>query len=619
MTQSSASSSPNPEMAGREGQREGQDRESRTGRILGQTRDLTLAAPAGPVLRLPPGAIPPSSPPSHYSSHQPLSTLARQPGGREIIPTPDHIPGRPTRAQPPSPACSYTSATSRGRNPSPGTSDGSSPSSAGWELSSLDLSEEVAVIAAQAQVHGEILRAGADQPVVTSPDMTRLEPADDNAVFASSAELLAVETGWKGQGTDVDGSMQNKCSCVTPYEDGYGIMWDGRPNLDRLPNEILMHIFCHLEVCDLLATSRINHHLRSLSLQPILHHYRLRHVRLSLPILLKSPSRPSLADLIARHIFLTHTTQISRRLARSLVAIRLSRRLPLRPSAETLVQRGVLPGECVEGSVAPGLVAKKRAVERERLKDGLRRWVGSQWKGEVRERGEGASLDCHPPGPIIPKPRDISGHDLLIQAIANLTTSLNSPLNGTIPAGWPVKNASFSISLISWDQLEGAVPAWEYHCLSPNDINGTKNLTRDSQYILDTISKVFTDYILLRSGLELDSPITDYLPVLENDSSLISWADTTLRQLASQVAGIPPNQLQELIERTDGFSEYYHLKDIIFVALGLPPLPHSAYPQCGIIGQNEACTRDQFLQGLLQSYPIAARSPDQCISTSRSH
>ncbi|KAK6080526.1 F-box domain-containing protein [Seiridium cupressi] len=511
MAQSSASSSPNPEMAGREGQREGQVRESRTGRILGQTRDLALAAPAGPVLRLPPGAIPPSSPPFHYSSPEPLSTLARQPGGREIIPTPDHIPGRPTRAQPPSPACSYTSATSRGRNPSPGTSDGSSPRSAGWELSSLDLSEEVAVIATQAQVHGEILRAGADQPVVTSPDMTRLEPADDNAVLASSAELLAVETGWKGQGTDVDGSMQSKCSCVTPYDDSYGIFCDGKPNLDRLPNEILMHILCHLEVCDLLVTSRINHHLRSLSLQPILHHYRLRHVRLSLPFLLKSPSRPSLADLVARHIFLTHTTQISRRLARSLVAIRLSRRLPLRPSAETLVQRGVLPGECVEGSVAPGLVAKKRAVERERLKDGL-------------------------------------------------------PLDGTISAGWPVEDASFSMRLITWDQLEGAVPAWEYHYLAPNDTNGTKNLTRDSQYML-----------------ELNSPITDYTSVLKNDSSLISWADTTLGQLASQVAGIPPNH---------GFSEYYYLKDIIFVALGFSPLPDSAYPQCGVIGLNGTCTRD---------------------------
>lgn len=116
---------------------------------------------------------------------------------------------------------------------------------------------------------------------------------------------------------------------------------------------------------------------------------RLQHARASLPPLLFSPSRPTLRDLIARHIFRTHTTQISLRLARNLVAIRLARRLPLRPSAETLVQRGVLPEECVEGTVAPGLVAKRRAVERERLKDGLRRWVGGVWRGEVRERAEG--------------------------------------------------------------------------------------------------------------------------------------------------------------------------------------------------------------------------------------
>ncbi|KAI0176568.1 hypothetical protein GGR52DRAFT_571527 [Hypoxylon sp. FL1284] len=164
--------------------------------------------------------------------------------------------------------------------------------------------------------------------------------------------------------------------------------WDAL-SLDRLPNEILTHILTFLDVSDLLATSRVNHHFRTLSLHPIVHALRLRRARLCLTPLLTSPSRPTLAELIARHIFLTHTTQISRRLARNLVAIRLSRRLPLRPSAESLVQRGVLPPEVVEGSVAPGLVAKKRAVEKERLKDGLRHWVGAVWRSEVRERSEG--------------------------------------------------------------------------------------------------------------------------------------------------------------------------------------------------------------------------------------
>lgn len=53
----------------------------------------------------------------------------------------------------------------------------------------------------------------------------------------------------------------------------------------------------------------------------------------------------------------------------------------------------MLPKECVPGMnpvhVAPGLVAKKKAIERERVKDVMRRWVAAKWRGEVRERQEG--------------------------------------------------------------------------------------------------------------------------------------------------------------------------------------------------------------------------------------
>lgn len=131
---------------------------------------------------------------------------------------------------------------------------------------------------------------------------------------------------------------------------------------------------------------------RELSLAPILHAYRLRRTRAILPPMLLSPFRPSLADLISRSIFLTNTTVVSRKLARSLVCIRLSRRLAARPSAEVLAARCVLPPECLPSkrtAVAPALVAKKRAVERERVKDGLRRWIERVWTGEVKERSEG--------------------------------------------------------------------------------------------------------------------------------------------------------------------------------------------------------------------------------------
>ncbi|KAK4228665.1 hypothetical protein QBC38DRAFT_148347 [Podospora fimiseda] len=160
----------------------------------------------------------------------------------------------------------------------------------------------------------------------------------------------------------------------------------------ELPTEILLHILSFLDVCDLLSTSRTSHQLRVLSLAPHLHLLRLRHARSILPPLLSSPSRPSLPELISRHIFLTHTSFISRRLSRNLVSIRLSRHLAARPSPQVLVERCVLPAECVpgkSGTVAPGIVARKRAVERERVKDGLRRFVGSVWTMGVREREEG--------------------------------------------------------------------------------------------------------------------------------------------------------------------------------------------------------------------------------------
>ena len=70
--------------------------------------------------------------------------------------------------------------------------------------------------------------------------------------------------------------------------------------------------------------------------------------------------------------------------------IKLNRQLSHRPSAETLVDKGVLPAECYltngkARTIAPGLVGVKRRVERERVKDLLRGWV-SEWRSRGRQR-----------------------------------------------------------------------------------------------------------------------------------------------------------------------------------------------------------------------------------------
>jgi len=150
-------------------------------------------------------------------------------------------------------------------------------------------------------------------------------------------------------------------------------------------------------------------------------------------------------------------------------------------------------------------------------------------------------LSCRPEGPVVPLPRNLSGSGAFNRVSADLTAALDQAVKGEIKAGWPVKNVSFSLGLVSLGQEDAGVPLWEYHHLSPANVNGTKKADRDSQYLIGSVSKVFTDAIVLKSGIALDDPITKWVPQLNNASALISWNNITIRALMSHLAGIPPN------------------------------------------------------------------------------
>ncbi|KAG9233295.1 hypothetical protein BJ875DRAFT_50578 [Amylocarpus encephaloides] len=150
-------------------------------------------------------------------------------------------------------------------------------------------------------------------------------------------------------------------------------------NLGLLPCEIILLVLSLLDIPDLHALALTTHALRTLSTDPLLHTMRLHRASLSLSHRLEV--RPSLADLMAHQIYITRTTSAARSLGRNLIKIKLNRQLGRRPSVETLVEMGVLPSECYGkggkgGFLAPGLVGIKRRVERERVKDVLRGWVG---------------------------------------------------------------------------------------------------------------------------------------------------------------------------------------------------------------------------------------------------
>lgn len=155
--------------------------------------------------------------------------------------------------------------------------------------------------------------------------------------------------------------------------------------------------------------------------------------------------------------------------------------------------------------------------------------------------GIATALECHPEGPILPKPEKLARSEPFKTAFENLSQTLDAAVTGKIKAGWDIRNVSLSVGVVSMDQEEASVPIWEYHHLASGNVNGTKTIDRNSQYLIGSISKVISDAILLRSGLNVDDPITKYLPSLNVSSSMIDWSSISLRALASQLSGIPPN------------------------------------------------------------------------------
>lgn len=175
------------------------------------------------------------------------------------------------------------------------------------------------------------------------------------------------------------------------------------------------------------------------------------------------------------------------------------------------------------------------------------------------------ALECRPEGQIVPPPRNLKQSDTFQKALANLTATLDSAFKGEIRSSLDAQNVSLSIALVGLDQTDASTPLWEYHHLGSGNVNGTKSLDRHSQYLVGSVSKVITDAVLLRSGVNMDDPVTKYLPSLANNTSRIDWKSISLRALGGQLAGIPANctfhillhlmaQVYRLTYFADGFS-----------------------------------------------------------------
>lgn len=122
---------------------------------------------------------------------------------------------------------------------------------------------------------------------------------------------------------------------------------------------------------------------------------------------------------------------------------------------------------------------------------------------------------CPPDGPLLPRPTNLSESTHVKDATARLVEDLNAALNGDIKAGFDVQNVSFSLALVRPFDDDAQGPLWEFHHLSGANVNGTKHLDGDSQYLVGSISKVFTDLMMLKSRVDQDKPVTEYHPSWE--------------------------------------------------------------------------------------------------------
>lgn len=198
---------------------------------------------------------------------------------------------------------------------------------------------------------------------------------------------------------------------------------------------------------------------------------------------------------------------------------------------------------------------------------------------------------CTLPGPLLPKPTGLATAPSIADASSKLEGLFDHVVNGSLPVAFDPHDISFTIGLVS---LSDSKPLWEYHHLAPTNVNGMRYPNGDSEWMIGSISKVFTDLILLKLELNINDPVTKFLPQLASGDSETDWDSITLASLANHLSGLRMNY---------GYPEIYEVVPY-FEALGFPPLGPSEFPLCGIAGLNRGCNSTQLLEGLKRSHLV---------------
>ncbi|MCJ1379774.1 hypothetical protein MMC17_002877 [Xylographa soralifera] len=151
------------------------------------------------------------------------------------------------------------------------------------------------------------------------------------------------------------------------------------------------------------------------------------------------------------------------------------------------------------------------------------------------------TASCQTPGPAFPPLRLTSGSASSKELAAKLDAVILDGLRGE-DGHWSEDTTSFAVQLTSVDET-----LWSSYftakILGEYKDSGSTLVTGDTAFRAASITKTFTVYaLLLEKRINLEDPITKYLPALKygsmNDKWAVDFDQITIRSLASQLSGI---------------------------------------------------------------------------------
>ncbi|SPO05485.1 uncharacterized protein DNG_08172 [Cephalotrichum gorgonifer] len=192
---------------------------------------------------------------------------------------------------------------------------------------------------------------------------------------------------------------------------------------------------------------------------------------------------------------------------------------------------------------------------------------------------------CPPLGPVLPAPLSPSSSPSVAAAIdlaKDWFAELTADFEGT------------AVSLTVKSIHEDAPLLDLHHTPSVSNNRSVAEVNAQTIYRVASVSKIFSSLLPLIAEINLDDPVTKYLPELKelqdqqevvNELTTIAWDDITVGSLANHMSGFGSEIAIDL-------SNFLTAENA--AAIGLPPVDKSEIPGCSGLQGIAPCTREDF-------------------------